>query len=237
MIEAGHREKVYDRAGKQEKLDRALLAKGLCRAIDAPYFPGDCLFDSVSYKLKLIGMPMASVEIRKAAMRQLKADYDAHDVYVTNVVIPAIDESYNSLNEYIALMSISARDSWDKGRSWGDAIAMQWLAKALKLNIVVWGEDSSHDPPITQSYDYSSGISNRTIDIAHVTLEGFIGHYEPVIRVHNVAFDVKSQHFRNLSKNMQNPGTESMQNPGTESRLNLIQVLKPKKQGGEHESS
>ena len=136
---------------------------------------------------------------------------NAHDVNVTNVVIPAIAESYNSLNEYIALMSISARDSWDKGRSWGDAIAMQWLAKALKLNIVVWGEDSSHDPPITQSYDYSSGISNRTIDIAHVTLEGFISHYEPVIRVHNVAFDVKSQHY-DLSNIMQNPCTESRLN-------------------------
>ena len=49
LIEAGQREKVYDRAGKQEKLDRALLPKGLCRAIDAPYFPGDSLSDSVSY--------------------------------------------------------------------------------------------------------------------------------------------------------------------------------------------
>ena len=104
---------------------------------------------------------MASVKIRKAAIRHLKAcmaDYDAHDVECDKC----------SLNEFIALMSMSARDSWDKCRSWGNAMAMQWLAKALKLNIVVWGkiEFMTH-LPITQSFD-TSGNSNPTIDIAHL---------------------------------------------------------------------
>jgi hypothetical protein len=77
-------------------------------------------------------------------------------------------------------METSAICSVDSGRSWADAIAVQWTAKALRLKINVWGEDSHANPPITQMYDYSNGIEYRVINLAWVTFRLGVGHYEPI---------------------------------------------------------
>ena len=48
------------------------------------------MFDSVSYKLRLIGMPMSSIDIRRAAMRQLRSDYEKGVDEIFTSVIPYI---------------------------------------------------------------------------------------------------------------------------------------------------
>ena len=77
LIETEKKERDYMRSEKQARLDRMLQERGMRRlgASEAPYTMGDCMFDSVSFKLKEMGMPMSSMDIRRAAMRQLKNDY------------------------------------------------------------------------------------------------------------------------------------------------------------------
>ena len=45
----------YGRGGRQSRLDAALAERGMRRAPEAPYIAGDCVFDSISYRLQMIG--------------------------------------------------------------------------------------------------------------------------------------------------------------------------------------
>ena len=69
----------------------------------------------------------------------------------------------------------------DRGRSWGDAVAIQWAAKAFKMKINVWDEGSVATPPISACFDYSGDIMYRVIDMAHITMNGMVEHYEPIV--------------------------------------------------------
>ena len=68
-------EMQYGRGGRQSKLDKALAERGMRRAPEAPYIAGDCVFDSISYRLHMIGLPVTSEGVREGAMRQLHHDY------------------------------------------------------------------------------------------------------------------------------------------------------------------
>ena len=68
-------ETQYGRGGRQSKLDKALAERGMRRAPEAPYIAGDCVFDSISYRLHMIGLPVTSEGVREGAMRQLQHDY------------------------------------------------------------------------------------------------------------------------------------------------------------------
>ena len=153
LIEMEKKERDYMRSDKQARLDRMLQERGMRwqGASEAPFTMGDCMFDGVSFKPKEMGMPMSSMDICRAAMRQLKNDYASGVDEVFTYVIPyIIHNGYESIEEYMSQMVTSAICSVDSGRSWADAIAVQWTAKALRLKINVWGEDSHANPPITQ---------------------------------------------------------------------------------------
>ena len=70
LVDKEKKERDYHRCEKQARLDRMLHRRSMRRATESPYIIGDCMFDSVSYKLRLIGMPMSSIGIRRAAMMQ-----------------------------------------------------------------------------------------------------------------------------------------------------------------------
>ena len=90
LVDKEKKERDYHRCEKQARLDRMLHRRSMRRATESPYIIGDCMFDSVSYKLRLIGMPMSSIDIRRAAMRQLRSDYEKGVDEIFTSVIPYI---------------------------------------------------------------------------------------------------------------------------------------------------
>ena len=115
-------------------------------------------------------------------MRQLQHDYVHGLPEIFSFVIPYVEgNGYTSLEHYIDCMRRPVNKSPDRDRSWGDAVAIQWAAKAFKIKINLWDEGSVATPPISASFDYSGDIMYRVVDLAHITMNGMVEHYEPIV--------------------------------------------------------
>ena len=91
------------------------------------------MFDSVKFLLDRIGIRMTSEGVRIAAMRELRNAYaesmgDPNSEVMSLIVPYVLGNGYASLDEYMALMGVSCMKSKDQSRSWGDAVALQWVA-------------------------------------------------------------------------------------------------------------
>ena len=63
------------------------------------------MFDSISYRLQMIGLPVTSEGVREGAMRQLQHDYVNGLPEIFSFVIPYVEgNGYTSLEHYIDCM-------------------------------------------------------------------------------------------------------------------------------------
>ena len=161
-------EMQYGRGGRQSKLDKALAERGMRRAPEAPYIAGDCVFDSISYRLHMIGLPVTSEGVREGAMRQLHHDYVNGLAEVFSFVIPYVEgNGYTSLGHYIDCMRRPVNKSPDRDRSWGDAVAIQWAAKAFKIEInKICGMKDRLPPPLSVQALITVAIDGGGVGIA-----------------------------------------------------------------------
>lgn len=149
---------TYDRTGKQRRLDASLTGLYLRRASEEHFAPaGDCFYNVISHALMEIGETVSALMVRQAAMRVLPHEFYGGEIEDKDVVVASVlGAGYNSMEKYLTCMSQSAvaANNKERGKSWADELAIQYTAKALRLN-KVWDEASTASPPISQSFDNS----------------------------------------------------------------------------------
>ena len=75
VVNSEERESI--REGNVKRLDDAHSQMSMRRASEVPFYPGDCMFDSVKFLLGCIGIRMTSEGVRIAAMCELRKAYAA----------------------------------------------------------------------------------------------------------------------------------------------------------------
>jgi hypothetical protein len=124
--------KVHKQLDFQD-LAQVLRSRSLARCAEFKFTSGDCMFDSIAHLLQ-----KPSLSLRHACVEEIRSEIergtdlaDCIRVHIESQSYAQAEVHYADAEDYLTHMSKSARDGGEK--SWGDALALTYCARAEKI--------------------------------------------------------------------------------------------------------